>query len=103
MKVLFKDANKNYLELMDIENSNTAIHNLIDGYYRCVHIGNNVLLLCDEDGIAKELNINYFDKVYGRILGNVIFCGMGREDFDSLSDEQIQYVSKYLQCTIRIK
>ena len=53
-------------------------------------------LICNDDAIALGLPFNRYvqEREYGPILGTFFICGLGEEDFISLTEEQLE---KYAQ------
>lgn len=65
---------------------------IVAGYIELVPIGPNILLVCNEDGMALNLNNNC------GFLGNIAIIKSGNEDcFNSLTDEDIEKGKKYLE------
>ena len=79
--------------LVTIEHTLENLQKLVDGYIQAVYPWDDpVALICDEDGIAngKPLNRALVDEdgnPYDIIKGTFFICGLGKEDFDSISDE----------------
>lgn len=51
-----------------------------------------VALVCNEEGILQHLEFNRSvpERGYGGILGTFFLCGLGEEDFISLTPEQVK-------------
>ena len=71
---------------------------IVGGYIQAVYPFRNVALVCNEDG--KYLGLPYNRPLtndrgipYDMICGTFFLAGVGREDFVSLTDEQIQKFS----------
>ena len=79
--------------MVTIEHTLENLQKLVDGYIQAVYPWDDpVALICDEDGIAngKPLNRALLDEdgnPYDIIKGAFFICGLGKEDFDSISDE----------------
>ena len=79
--------------MVTIEHTLENLQQLVDGYIQAVYPWDDpVALICDEDGIAngKPLNRALLDEdgnPYDIIKGAFFICGLGKEDFDSISDE----------------
>ena len=79
--------------MVTIEHTLENLQQLVDGYIQAVYPWDDpVALICDEDGIAngKPLNRALLDEdgnPYDIIKGTFFICGLGKEDFDSISDE----------------
>ena len=69
----------------NIPNTDDAFHDEIGGYYEIVRYSQHCVLICDEDGIMKDLPYN--TTIAGqRFLGPVFFVGVednryGEEQF----------------------
>lgn len=52
----------------------------------------HVALICNDDGIALGLEFSryVFEREYGPIWGTFFICGLGKENFVSLTDEQVK-------------
>lgn len=78
-----------------IENDIEAFKEIVGGYIEIVQISNNpfnrlykVICVCNEEGKLMGLPGNFF---FGGdlIVGDVFFCAVNGEDFDSLNDDQV--------------
>ena len=96
MKILFREPSNQPLKLMEIENDVEPIQKLIGGYFTAFPIRQDILCICDEEGINKSLETNFVDDRNDEILGNVIFCGKDGDEFNSLSKGQIDFVEEYI-------
>jgi len=78
--------------LVTVEHTLENLQKLVGGYIQAVYPWDDpVALICDEDGIAngKPLNRALLDEdgnPYDIIKGAFFICGLGKEDFDSISD-----------------
>ena len=68
----------------EIENSLESLQSIVGGYIEAIRF-NEYLLICNEEGKLKNLpaNILYRNDI---IVGNIIVCRMGEEDFKSLKN-----------------
>lgn len=62
MKALQIDinGNMNTVEITGktIEQQNECIHNLLGGYFECVHLSADAVMLVDDEGLIKNLAVN---------------------------------------------
>ena len=65
---------------------------LVGGYIQAIYpFQENVALVCNEDGIGHlEFNRMIPEREYGAIFGTFFMCGLGEEDFTSLTPEQVK-------------
>lgn len=58
-------------------------------------------LVCNDDGIALGLPFNRFveECEYGPIWGTFFLCGLGEEDFTSLTDEDAKFLMERFMLT----
>ena len=79
--------------LVEVEHTLENLQELVGGFIEAVYpYDDPVGLVCDEDGIAngKPLNRLMMDengKPYDIIKGTFFICGLGEENFCSISDE----------------
>lgn len=64
---------------------------IVEGYIQTVRLPNNILMVVNEEGLIKELPLN-FEINESPFFGNVYFCSADDEDFIGLDDFQIQYL-----------
>ena len=89
-------------EATEIELSWKKIQSLIcglQGLVQHVPMPDGTYLLCDEEGIMKNLEPNVFLPKFvqgGYVRGNVIILGQKHSDFASLTDEQMKYWKELL-------
>lgn len=81
-------------EVMEVHNSLDTFKGIVGGYIEVVHIGEGVLLVCNEEGKILDLKPNR--RVgYDTICGDFVLVGYnGGSDFISLTDDQVDYCSK---------
>mgnify|MGYP004461370021 FL=1 len=83
-------------KLATVEHTLENLQKLVGGYIEAVYPWDDpVGLVCDEDGIAngKALNRALLDEggnPYDIIKGTFFICGLGEEDFCSISDEMAE-------------
>ena len=94
MKIVVKKVGE-MPEVREIENDLDAYKEIVGGYIECVTLTHNVfsrlynvICVCNEEGKLMGLPGNFF---FGLdvIVGDVFFCAVNGEDFDSLNDDQI--------------
>lgn len=90
MKIVVKKAGQNP-EAKEIPNELSAFHEIVGGYIECINIIDNILCVCNENGKLIGLPSNF---VFNNdiIVGDVFFCAAGEEDFESLTDDQIEFL-----------
>lgn len=68
---------------------------IVGGYIEVVNIGNNVVMVLNEEGKLEGLkpNIGIRGDV---IVGTIFFCGTDEEDMIGLTDEQISNIYVFL-------
>ena len=95
MRIVVKKAGQ-MPEIREVENDLEAFKEIVGGYIEIVPISNNpfnrlykVICVCNEEGKLMGLPGNFF---FGRdlIVGDVFFCAVNGEDFDSLNDDQVK-------------
>jgi hypothetical protein len=73
-----------------VENELHALQEVVDGYIEPVRIGNDLVILCNEEGILRSLPLNRI--VNGCMLcGTFLVVGEDGEEFVSLTQEQMRY------------
>lgn len=91
MKVVVKKAGYNP-EVREIPNELKAFHDIVGGHIECVRLGiGNIIMVCNEEGKLIGLPPNF---MFSRdiIVGDVFFCTAGYEDFESLTNDQIEFL-----------
>ena len=79
-----------------LENLQTTVGGTIQAIYPWED--DLVGLVCNDDGIALGLPFNRYvqERGYGPILGTFFICGLGEEDFISLTEEQLaRYAQRF--------
>ena len=88
MKIVVKKVGQKP-EVKEINGELHEMQEIVGGYIECINIVENILCVCNEEGKLMGLPSNF---AFGGdiIAGDVFFCVGGEEDFESLSDEQIE-------------
>ena len=74
-----------------------ALQEIVGGYIHAIYpFRDNVAVVCNEDGIAQKLEFNRMipERKYGGIFGTFFVCGLGGENFSSLTPEQMKTYKK---------
>ena len=95
MKVVIKKAGKEP-EIKEIENELCVLQEIVGGYIECIIIFDNILCICNEEGKLKEMLPNFIFNG-DIIVGDVLFCAAGEEDFESLNDEQTEMIMNIMR------
>lgn len=93
MKVLYVGIGKQP-EVKEIDGSLKSMQDLVGGYIQAIPVSYDAELVCDEEGRMKGYPVNRFaftidGDVIDLISGNFFIVGAGKDDFVSLTDEQI--------------
>lgn len=91
MKIIVKKAGHNP-EVKEIQGTLKNFQEIVGGYIECIDFGfANILCVCNEEGKLLGLPPNF---VFGGdiIVGDVFFCSNGEEDFESLTDDQVEFI-----------
>ena len=102
--IIFKEPNKEPV-VMQIENSLEAEQGIIKGDIQKLDIGDNVCIVCDEEGKLKGKEPNIKHKTYGTIVGNIFIIGENTRtsQFASLTEKQVEkYINELKKITINI-
>jgi hypothetical protein len=87
IKVIFINARKREIELVEIENRLEPLQNLVQGYIECAfRLPNGDELFVNEEGLLKDFAFGF--KIAGGhqpFLGNGVVVGFNEADGDSLS------------------
>ena len=81
-------------EVQVIENSLEGIQQIVQGYIECVTLrdkaGEDLVLICNEEGKIRNLPMNaMIPEIDDMIFGTFLIAGTDRDEFASLTDEQI--------------
>lgn len=97
MKAILKAVGKPP-EVIDIDNDLKALQEAVDGYIEVLGVGDNVLMICDEEGKLKGKPYN-FDLGHDIIVGDVLFVKSSGEDFTDLDDVSANVVLNFFSRT----
>ena len=92
MKVVIKRVGS-YPEVAEIENDLDVFQKIVGGQIVCVSTIKNIVIVCNKEGRPYgdlELNMLFYG---GPIYGDAFFCVKNGEDFGSLSDEDVEFLS----------
>ena len=81
-------------EVRVIENSLEGVQQIVQGYIECVTLhdkaGEDLVLICNEEGKIRNLQMNaIIPEIDDMIFGAFLIAGTDRDEFASLTDEQI--------------
>lgn len=72
-----------------------SIQRAVEGYYEHIYLDDKTVILCNDEGKLKSMQGNRrYNGGKNIIVGPFVIIGIGEEDYESLSDEQIE---KYMQ------
>lgn len=95
MKVLVKRTTGE-LETMEIENNLKDLQGIVGGYIETVLLSPRVVVIVNEEGKMNGLpfNFNWYRQstLVDKIVGDAVFVGVDGEDFDSLTDDEIEII-----------
>lgn len=100
MNVIIKEPCEEPFEI-SIPNELSTLQELVYGYIETIGLDTDLVLICNEDGKLMGLprNIRLLDK-NGKevdvVCGTVIVTGVDGDEFDSLTDKQIEYIKNWL-------
>lgn len=90
LRIVIKKAGQNP-EVKEIQGTLENLKEIVGGYIECIRIVDNILCVCNEDGKLMRLPPNF--AFNGDIIvGDVFFCAGGEEEFESLNDDQIEFL-----------
>jgi hypothetical protein len=94
IRVLVCEVGKNAYE-KTIKNSLEEFQGLVNGLIEPFDLDNNLTIICNEEGKINGLPLNRSvkdeaEKIYEIIAGDFVVVGNSKDDFDSLSDEQLE-------------
>ena len=98
MRIVVKNVGEK-AEVREVENELEVFQQIVGGYIEVFPVPYNMLLVLNEEGklqgLPKNFDVVSMDSETGEccreiIVGNVAFVSMGYDDFEGLSDEQIQ-------------
>ena len=79
--------------LEEIEHAITELQRVVGGCIQAIYPWDEAIaLVANDNGIAEGLEFNCFvrERRYGPIFGTFFLCGLGQEDFISISGEQAE-------------
>lgn len=100
MRVVKAGTKLGNIQTLDIPNTLEALQKEVDGYIQTTTVAelreHNIQMIVNEEGLLKQLlpNTNLFPFFF---VGNVLFVTVNGEEFDSLSDEQLHFILKWLK------
>jgi hypothetical protein len=78
-------------KIKEIGNGLKDMQAVVGGYIQAIYpYEDQVALVCNEEGKLIGLPLNRMIEDYDIIAGTFFICGLGEEDFDSLSDELLE-------------
>ncbi len=92
--------------LFEIENTLEALQEFVDGYIEVFYIGNDLLVVCNEEGKLRGFDItaalvNENEEIIELIAGNcLVVRDNGEGDFESLKDGDEEYIKRRLKSVI---
>lgn len=101
-KALFMEVGEEpkFIEVVDkLEN----LQELVDGFIESVYLGENLVVICNEEGKLRDLDANKFlFNIEGRLIdilcGNLFACRVDEDgNFADIQDEDIEVINKYLR------
>ena len=94
MRVIIKEVGKEP-RVEQVENDLATFQNLVGGYIEAVSTGQNICLVCNEEGKLNNLPDN-FPIGNDVIAGTGVFVAYGNDgEFADLSDEQIEILTNF--------
>lgn len=86
MKVLIVEPGKRPIKA-DIDHTLHNLQKVVGGYIQAIYPWNDpVALVCDEEGLLKQLEFNRYVAPEVAIFGTFFICGLSEEDFADLPD-----------------
>lgn len=79
MRVIMKQPGKDPTQIL-IPNDLKLLQDIVGGYIETVYLGDGIVMICNEEGKNMGLEPN-FTLGGETIVGTVLFCGAGEEDF----------------------
>lgn len=101
-KALFMEVGEEpkFIEVVDkLEN----LQELVDGFIESVYLGENLVVICNEEGKLRDLDANKFlFNIEGRLIdvlcGNLFACRVDEEgNFADIQDEDIEVINRHLR------
>ena len=92
MKVLYKKPGFPPVE-RDIDNSLEALQSLVGGWIETVSIGDDVAVICNEEGKNLGLPPNFYvERIDDMILGPAVFVRVDGEEFTDMTVNDINWI-----------
>lgn len=80
-------------EIVGLEQMQATVGGLIEAIYP--YEEDNVAIVCNEEGLINGMEFNRsVPRGYGGVFGTFFVCGLGKEDFCSLTPEQMEKFKK---------
>lgn len=94
IKIVFKEPLKKAEERI-VEDKLEEYQKLVEGHLESVHITQNIVMICNDEGKIKKLDPNI---IWGSdvIVGNIFVVGAQDDDFRSLTENEIKVVKELL-------
>ena len=96
MRVLVREPINQPLQLKDIEGTFEDFQELVGEFIEIVRITDDIVCICNEKGSEQGLGNNFYGDWLGWVVGTCVFTSTKDNDFTSLSDKQIGYISEYI-------
>jgi len=96
LRVLVREPINQPLQLKEIEGAFEDFQEIVGESIEIVPITDNIVCICNEKGESQELGRNFYDDRLGWVMGTCVFTAAKNSEFDSLSDQQIGYISEYI-------
>ena len=97
IRVLLVEPGK-HPRLVEVEHTVQNLQKLVGGYLQAVYPWSDYLaLVCDDEAKLKRGTLpNRILEDYDLLVGSFFICGLGEEDFTSISDEMaLKYAKKF--------
>ncbi|HWQ43091.1 MAG TPA: DUF3846 domain-containing protein [Desulfosporosinus sp.] len=96
MRVLIREPIDQPLQLKEIEATIPELQDLVGGFIQIIRMTEDICCICNEEGTSLGLENNFYYDPLGWITGICIFTSTDSQEFTSLTDKQIEYISKYI-------
>ena len=97
MRIIYKEPGKEP-RTMIIPNTLKMLQDLVGGCIETLKIADNVVMIFNEEGKLLDLAPNFFvGAIADVILGPVIIAGEDGDEFTSLSEDNIAFISGILR------
>lgn len=99
LRVIQKNAGE-MPKVVKIDGSLKSMQDIVGGYIETFPLDGSVIVVLNEEGKLKNLPINFSVMTetgyIEHIVGNVFLCRAGIEDFESLTDDDINYFMRLM-------